>query len=169
MYTVAVCEDQKDTREEAAALCGEVLTDLEIEHHIAAFSSAEELETQLLTGDRFDLLCLDILMDGESGMELAKKLRMTDDRTSILFLTGSSEYLKDGYEVRPIQYLFKPVSKAELKRAIETDLRLHHRPKPFPLRWAGAWRCCRWKTFAMWRAATTGACFIWKAGSSFTL
>ena len=50
MYTVAVCEDQKDTREEAAALCGEVLTDLEIEHHIAAFSSAEELETQLLTG-----------------------------------------------------------------------------------------------------------------------
>lgn len=48
MYTVAVCEDQKDTREEAAALCGEVLTDLEIEHHIAAFSSAEELETQLL-------------------------------------------------------------------------------------------------------------------------
>lgn len=80
MYTVAVCEDQKDTREEAAALCGEVLTDLEIEHHIAAFSSAEELETQLLTGDRFDLLCLDILMDGESGMELAKKLRMTDDR-----------------------------------------------------------------------------------------
>lgn len=56
MYTVAVCEDQKDTREEAAALCGEVLTDLEIEHHIAAFSSAEELETQLMTGDRFDLL-----------------------------------------------------------------------------------------------------------------
>lgn len=137
MYTVAVCEDQKDTREEAAALCGEVLTDLEIEHHIAAFSSAEELETQLLTGDRFDLLCLDILMDGESGMELAKKLRMTDDRTSILFLTGSSEYLKDGYEVRPIQYLFKPVSKAELKRAIETDLRLHHRPKTFSIKVGG--------------------------------
>ena len=47
MYTVAVCEDQKDTREEAAALCGEVLTDLKIEHRIAAFSSAEDLETQL--------------------------------------------------------------------------------------------------------------------------
>ena len=74
MYAVAVCEDQKDTREEAAALCGEVLTDLEIEHRIAAFSSAEDLETQLLSGERFDLLCLDILMDGESGMEFAKKL-----------------------------------------------------------------------------------------------
>lgn len=129
MYAVAVCEDQKDTREEAAALCGEVLTDLEIEHRIAAFSSAEDLETQLLSGERFDLLCLDILMDGESGMEFAKKLRMTDDRTSILFLTGSSEYLKDGYEVRPIQYLLKPVKREELARAIETDLRLHHQSK----------------------------------------
>ena len=129
MYTVAVCEDQKDTREEAAALCSEVLTDLDIEHRIAVFSSAEELETQLLSGERFDLLCLDILMDGKSGMELAKKLRMTDDRTSILFLTGSSEYLKDGYEVRPIQYLLKPVKREELARAIETDLRLHHQSK----------------------------------------
>lgn len=53
------------------------------------------------------------------------------------FLTGSSEYLKDGYEVRPIQYLFKPVSKAELKRAIETDLRLHHRPKTFSIKVGG--------------------------------
>ena len=64
MYAVAVCEDQKDTREEVAALCSEILTELEIEHRVAMFPSAEELETQLLTGDRFDLLCLDILMDG---------------------------------------------------------------------------------------------------------
>ena len=81
MYAVAVCEDQKDTREEAAALCGEVLTDLEIEHRIAAFPRQRIWKHKLLSGERFDLLCLDILMGGESGMELAKKLRMTDDRT----------------------------------------------------------------------------------------
>ena len=137
MYLVAVCEDQKDTREETAALCGEILTKLGVEHRVAAFSSAQALAARLLGGERFDLLCLDILMDGESGMELAKKLRATDDRTSILFLTGSSEFLKDGYEVRPIQYLFKPVSRAELKRAIETDLRLNHRPRTFSVKVGG--------------------------------
>lgn len=137
MYLVAVCEDQKDTREETAALCGDILTELGVEHQVAVFSSAEELETRLLGGERFDLLCLDILMGGESGMELAKKLRTTDNRTSILFLTGSSEFLKDGYEVRPIQYLFKPVSRAELRRAIETDLRLNHRPRTFSIKVGG--------------------------------
>lgn len=137
MYLVAVCEDQKDTREETAALCEEILAELGVEHQVAVFSSAEELETRLLGGERFDLLCLDILMGGESGMELAKKLRTTDNRTSILFLTGSSEFLKDGYEVRPIQYLFKPVSRAELRRAIETDLRLNHRPRTFSIKVGG--------------------------------
>ena len=137
MYLVAVCEDQKDTREETAALCGDILTELGVEHQVAVFPSAEELETQLLGGERFDLLCLDILMDGKNGMELAKKLRTTDNRTSILFLTGSSEFLKDGYEVRPIQYLFKPVSRAELRRAIETDLRLNHRPRTFSIKVGG--------------------------------
>ena len=72
MYLVAVCEDQKDTREETAALCGDILTELGVEHQVAAFSSAEALAARLLGGEQFDLLCLDILMDGGSGIELAK-------------------------------------------------------------------------------------------------
>lgn len=133
MYAVAVCEDQEETRAEIAALCGDILTELAVEHSVLTFSSAEALEAALCAGERFDLLCLDILMEGESGMELAKKLRVTDDRTSILFLTGSEEFLKDGYEVRPIQYLFKPIHREELARAIGTDLRLHHWPQTVTL------------------------------------
>lgn len=134
MYAVAVCEDQQETRTEIAALCGELLTELAVEHRVSAFPSAEALEAALRSGQRFDLLCLDILMEGESGMEFAKRLRATDERTSILFLTGSQEFLKDGYEVRPLQYLFKPVRREELARAISTDLRLHHRTRTVTLR-----------------------------------
>lgn len=48
---------------------------------------------------------------------------------SLLFITGSSDFLKDGYAVRPIQYLFKPVERSELADALSTDLRLHHTPE----------------------------------------
>lgn len=119
---------------EIRSLCGAVLTELAVEHRVVCFPSAEALEAALHGGEHFDLLCLDILMEGESGMDFAKRLRATDERTSILFLTGSSEYLKDGYEVRPIQYLLKPVRREELARAIGTDLRLHHRPQTVTLR-----------------------------------
>lgn len=134
MYAVAVCEDQQETRTEISALCRDILRALEVEHCVSDFPSAEALEAALHSGERFDLLCLDILMEGESGMEFAQKLRTTDEHTSILFLTGSSEFLKDGYEVRPIQYLLKPVRREELARAIETDLRLNHRAQTVTLR-----------------------------------
>lgn len=134
MYVVAVCEDQSEIREEVAALFGDILTEQGIDHQIAAYGSAEALEDALHTGASFDLFCLDILMEGESGMELAKRIRETDERTSILFLTGSHEFLKEGYEVRPIQYLLKPVERESLCRAVETDLRLNHRPRTVTLR-----------------------------------
>jgi len=76
-------------------------------------------------------------MDGKTGMKLAQELRERDDRTSILFITGSTEFLKDGYSVRPIQYLLKPVSREDLEQAIKTDLRLYHQPRTVTFRVAG--------------------------------
>ena len=134
MYRLAVCEDEEAVRADLCARCGEILGGLRVEHEVRPFSSAEALEEALSAGERFDLLCLDILMAGKSGMELAREVRQYDDRVSILFITGSEEFLKDGYAVRPIQYLFKPVRREELERALRTDLRLYHQPRNLTLR-----------------------------------
>lgn len=128
MYRVAVCEDEAILCANLCAQCESILDKLKVEHRITSFSSAEKLENALLAGEEFSLLCLDILMGGKSGMKLAQELRQRDDKTSILFITSSTEFLKDGYSVRPIQYLLKPVQAAELEQAITTDLRLYHRP-----------------------------------------
>ena len=114
MYRVAVCEDEKNLREDLCAQCAAILSELQVEHTVTPYSSAEELEAAFSAGAEFSLLCLDILMDGKTGMKLAQELRERDDRTSILFITGSTEFLKDGYSVRPIQYLLKPVSREDL-------------------------------------------------------
>ena len=137
MYRLAVCEDEAEVRRELCALCEAFLSQRSVEHTITPFSSAEALESALLSGARFDLLCLDILMGGKTGMELARQIREKDERTSILFITNSEEFLREGYEVRPIQYLFKPVDRAQLARALETDLRLHHRPDSVTVRTGG--------------------------------
>lgn len=128
LYRVAVCEDEAILCANLCTQCESILDKLKVEHRITSFSSAEKLENALLAGEEFSLLCLDILMGGKSGMKLAQELRQRDDKTSILFITSSTEFLKDGYSVRPIQYLLKPVQAAELEQAITTDLRLYHRP-----------------------------------------
>lgn len=126
MYRVAVCEDEPNLRSGLCAQCGEILTGLEAEHEIVSFSSAEDLEAALMGGARFDLLCLDIFLGEKNGMELAQEVRKWDDQVSILFVTSSTEFLLEGYGVRPIQYLLKPVKREELEKVLRTDLRLNH-------------------------------------------
>jgi len=137
LYRVAVCEDEAILCANLCAQCESILDKLKVEHRITSFSSAEKLENALLAGEEFSLLCLDILMGGKSGMKLAQELRQRDDKTSILFITSSTEFLKDGYSVRPIQYLLKPVSREDLEQAIKTDLRLYHQPRTVTFRVAG--------------------------------
>lgn len=126
MYRVAVCEDQTHIREELCALCRQALEELNIPHDITSFSSADQLgETMKGKNSVFDLLILDIQMEGKSGLELASELRQADDRVSIIFVTGCEEYLRDGYSVQPIQFLLKPVDYPALYNAIRTAWRLN--------------------------------------------
>ena len=137
MYRIAVCEDEEILREELCAQCNRILTELQVDYAVVPFSSAEALEGALAEGEVFSLLCLDILMGGKTGMELARDVRKRDEQTSIVFITSSTEFLKDGYSVRPIQYLLKPVQQEELAVVIRTDLRLYHRPRTANFRVGG--------------------------------
>ncbi len=129
MYRVAICDDEEELLRDLVDSCGRILEEMGVEHELSAFSSALELRKSLEQGAVYDLLCLDILMPGKTGLELAQELRGYDDRTSIVFITGSTEYLLEGYGVRPIQYLLKPLDHGALRRALADDLRLNHTPK----------------------------------------
>ena len=75
-YRLAICEDDPLVRDEMCALCRDILTEEQIEHEVTPFSSAEELEKILAESEHpFDLLLLDIQMEGMNGLELAQNLR----------------------------------------------------------------------------------------------
>lgn len=133
MYRVAVCDDDKALLDDLVNSCGRILRDMCVENELVPFSSALELMRSLERGESYDLLCLDILMPGKTGLELAKDLRGYDDHTSIIFITGSTEFLLEGYGVRPIQYLLKPLDYGALRKALADDLRLNHAPKTVSL------------------------------------
>ncbi|MBU3876380.1 LytTR family DNA-binding domain-containing protein [Faecalicatena sp. AGMB00832] len=129
-YRLAVCEDDELVRREICRLCEEILTEERIKHIIYPYASAEELWETMTEGElQLRLLILDIEMDGMSGMELAKRLRTEENRISIIFVTGSEEYLKTGYRVQPIDYLMKPIDKERFRHALKTDWKLNQVPE----------------------------------------
>ncbi|PKK39316.1 DNA-binding heavy metal response regulator [Clostridiaceae bacterium JG1575] len=65
-----------------------------------------------------DAVFLDIMMPGESGLEVARTLREKEDparELELVFLTGTKEYALDGYAVNALGYLVKPFAKDRLK------------------------------------------------------
>ena len=115
-------------------MCDDILTQNGIAHRVVPFASATALDACLREGEKsFDLLILDIAMEGETGMELARELRRRGDRTSIVFATGCEEYLEEGYGVQPVHFLLKPVSSERLEEALRVDWDLNHRPKTVTL------------------------------------
>ncbi len=64
--------------------------------------------------EHFTVVFLDIYMDGENGIEVAKKLRLFDLKCILIFVTSSMDHALDGFRVRALQYLVKPYSDQEL-------------------------------------------------------
>ena len=60
-----------------------------------------------LQDNSVDLLFCDIQMPNLSGMDLS---RMLPERTRIIFTTAFSEYAVEGFRVRALDYLLKPIS-----------------------------------------------------------
>lgn len=90
---------------------------------VSAAASAAEARRQLALM-RFDLLIVDVMMPGESGVELTQDLRRTSD-VPILMLTARSEaeHRILGLEVGADDYLAKPFEPRELLLRITNILK----------------------------------------------
>jgi DNA-binding LytR/AlgR family response regulator len=86
-----------------------------------AFHSAIEL-LETMRVRRFDILLLDILMPGLSGMEAAKEIRQSDREIPIIFLTSSREYAVESYRVGAEDYIIKPARKDEVFPSLDQQL-----------------------------------------------
>lgn len=84
-----------------------------------------DLEEQCI----FDLIILDIYMDGMSGMEIAHKIRQREMETPIVFLTASPDFALESYDVNAFGYLLKPIDADKLTAVLERLLVYYDRPR----------------------------------------
>lgn len=114
MLQIAVCDDNIDELSNMVQLIDQyrTLKHLNCEH--AIFSNGFELVSSLEKGKRFDIYCLDIIMPGFTGIEVAKSIRTFDRTAPILFFTSSPEFALESYSVKAINYVLKPIRPEKL-------------------------------------------------------
>ena len=112
---IAVCDDEPLVREHIKALilrqCPEAVVEL--------YNSGEEL---LSADDSFDILFLDIQMEGMNGIEAARIWREKNRDAVLIFITAIKEYVFDAFDVSAFHYLLKPVEEEKLAGVLRQAL-----------------------------------------------
>ena len=80
---------------------------------------------RILLRETVDLIVLDLMMPGEDGLSICRRLRSANDRTPIIMLTAKGEDVDRivGLEVGADDYLGKPFNPRELLARIHAVLR----------------------------------------------
>ena len=97
--------------------------DRDIPVMITSFPSAESFLFTWEEERDFDVLFVDIQMKEMNGMEMARRVREQDPDIAIIFTTGITDYMEEGYEVEAMHYLVKPVNREKLCQCMDRVLR----------------------------------------------
>ena len=111
MIRIAICDDAPADQQLLKNLIDR-LRPFDGQYAIDVFDGGQAL---LDSPERpYDLLILDVQMPGLSGYTTAQKLRETDRKTVLAFLTGVAAPTVEVFRVTPFRYLMKQMSEEEL-------------------------------------------------------
>jgi two-component system phosphate regulon response regulator OmpR len=93
---------------------------------IETATDAKEMDTKMATGS-YDLLVLDLMLPGEDGLAICRRLRGNQFHTPIIMLTARGDEVDRivGLEMGADDYLPKPFNPRELLARINAVLRRH--------------------------------------------
>ena len=122
-YRVAIVDDSTTDAEFVLGILNNWADQRQANIQAEVLPSAESFLFRYAEDKDWDILLLDIEMGAMDGVTMAKRVRQDNEAVQIVFITGYSDYIAEGYEVAALHYLMKPVNREKLltvlDRAIE--------------------------------------------------
>lgn len=120
MLRIGICDDVYDARMVLRSALERELECRQTEGEFREFSSGEGLLRWLdVHAGELDLVFLDVGLGDLNGMETAHRLRAMDAGLQLVFVTGYSDYVFDGYAVGALGYLLKPAKTEQLSDVLD--------------------------------------------------
>ena len=113
---ITIVEDNQQDRDNLSSHIHEYCSSNNITLELETFTSAEDFFVNWPF--ELDIVFLDIMLVEENGIEIANRIRETNERVIIIFTTSNPQYSLAGYSVDALDYLIKPVSRELLFRIL---------------------------------------------------
>ncbi len=125
MYRIAIVEDEPVSIEKLKRYLQRFSEENHIPLSVKVFHDGLSFISDY-TADH-DVVFMDIEMPHMNGLESARKMRMIDSEVCLIFVTNLAQYAIEGYAVRAMDFLVKPVEfqnfSMKLKRALDSRSR----------------------------------------------
>jgi DNA-binding LytR/AlgR family response regulator len=112
MYKVLIIEDEESAAERLKALLNTLEQGFEV---LAILDSIQTALDYLAVNEEPNLVFMDIHLADGLSFEILERSKLS---SPIIFITAYDEYAIQAFKVNSIDYLLKPLKKAELKQAI---------------------------------------------------
>lgn len=120
MLNIAICDDMQSDRILMEKLAKNFCMEEDFDTNIIKFESGETLLNYYAHKKAaFDIIFLDIFMNGMNGIKCAEQIRGYDSDCKIIFATSSTEHSLESFKVFPFNYLVKPITKAVFNPVIK--------------------------------------------------
>ena len=117
MLKIAYCDDIAEDRDNILIALTQIEEKWTDKFEITSFSGGEEL-CQEIKNTHFDIILLDILMNGIDGIETATRIRAIGEESLIIFISSYDKRIKELFDFRTIAFLDKPIDVSMLETAI---------------------------------------------------
>ena len=122
---VAVCDDSIDEQNKLQKLISEANMPVET----TIFNSGEDLLKDYMPS-KYDLIFMDIYMEGVSGIETVTTIREVDENVLIAFATTSMDHTLESYRLGAIKYIEKPIKKDSVNELLDmAQMKMDRVPK----------------------------------------
>lgn len=128
MMYIAICDDEVRVGADLERTLIDILDKLNIKYDIDVFFTGNELCRELEAGTHYDLIFLDIefAQDEINGIELGQIIRDAHHNytVSIIYISWKKEYAIQLFDIRPLNFLIKPLQYEKIKQTINTYLKV---------------------------------------------
>ncbi len=111
---IAVCDDQEEEQKKLK----EILRKIQSPPVTSVFFSRGEDLLEKFSANTYDLILMDIYMEGMSGIDTVAKIRETDPGVPVAFITSSLDFALDSYRLSAIGYIEKPYEPKDIERIL---------------------------------------------------
>lgn len=120
MLRIAICDDVASYRELLAGIIEKWAVRRQINIQLKMFVSGEDLLADMEVTGYFDIVLLDIILEGGmDGVSIAQKIKEIYKHICLIFISQYDNYYKEAFQVHPFQYLEKTTSEKRIMEVLD--------------------------------------------------